>query len=65
MTYDLKHFVGYRFGLFNYATKSVGGYVDFDWFQIGKNYNDIMTIDESSGLKLSIGNVGGDSELFT
>lgn len=58
MTYDLKHFVGYRFGLFNYATKSVGGYVDFDWFQIGKNYNDIMTIDESSGLKLSIGNVG-------
>jgi beta-xylosidase len=34
MEYTLPHFMGYRFGLFNYATKSVGGYVDFDYFQI-------------------------------
>lgn len=34
MEYTLPHFMGYRFGLFNYATKSVGGYVDFDWFHI-------------------------------
>jgi hypothetical protein len=26
--------MGYRFGLFNYATKTSGGYVDFDWFHI-------------------------------
>ncbi|HPW94927.1 MAG TPA: family 43 glycosylhydrolase, partial [Fibrobacteraceae bacterium] len=35
MRYTLGMFVGYRFGLFNYATKSAGGYVDFDWFKIG------------------------------
>lgn len=34
MTYSLKHFMGYRFGLFNYATKSIGGYVDFDYFRV-------------------------------
>ena len=34
MEYTLPHFMGYRFGLFNYATKTVGGYVDFDYFHI-------------------------------
>ncbi|WP_035660709.1 glycoside hydrolase family 43 protein [Flavobacterium seoulense] len=34
MTYTIPHFMGYRFGLFNYATKEVGGYADFDWFRI-------------------------------
>jgi len=34
MTYTLPHFMGYRFGLFNYATKEAGGYVDFDYFHI-------------------------------
>jgi beta-xylosidase len=34
MAYTLPHFMGYRFGLFNYATKSTGGYVDFDYFRI-------------------------------
>ena len=34
MVYSLAHFMGYRFGLFNYATKSTGGYVDFDYFRI-------------------------------
>ncbi|WP_461631087.1 glycoside hydrolase family 43 protein [Labilibaculum euxinus] len=29
-----KHFMGYRFGLFNYATKEIGGNVDFDYFRI-------------------------------
>jgi beta-xylosidase len=37
MTYSLAHFMGYRFGLFNYSTKSVGGYVDFDFFHIEDN----------------------------
>lgn len=40
MSYTLGMFVGYRFSLFNYATKSAGGYADFDWFKIGKDYND-------------------------
>ena len=34
MSYTLPHFMGYRFGLFNYATKNTGGYADFDWFRI-------------------------------
>lgn len=34
MSYTLPHFMGYRFALFNYATKSTGGYVDFDYFGI-------------------------------
>ncbi|MDR7369946.1 glycoside hydrolase 43 family protein [Flavobacterium aquidurense] len=34
MKYTLPHFMGYRFALFNYATKNTGGYVDFDWFRI-------------------------------
>ncbi|RXG12021.1 beta-xylosidase [Leeuwenhoekiella aestuarii] len=34
MQYTLPHFMGYRFGLFNYATENIGGYVDFDYFRI-------------------------------
>ncbi|HKX32482.1 MAG TPA: family 43 glycosylhydrolase, partial [Blastocatellia bacterium] len=34
MVYTLPHFVGYRFALFNYATGSTGGLVDFDYFRI-------------------------------
>jgi hypothetical protein len=34
MAYTLPHFMGYRFGLFNYATKNAGGYADFDFFRI-------------------------------
>ncbi|MET0466632.1 MAG: glycoside hydrolase 43 family protein [Chitinophagaceae bacterium] len=34
MAYTIPHFMGYRFGLFNYATKTAGGYADFDYFRI-------------------------------
>ena len=34
MPYTLPHFMGYRFGLFNYATKNIGGHADFDYFRI-------------------------------
>ncbi len=34
MSYTLPHFMGYRFGLFNYATKETGGYADFDYFHL-------------------------------
>ena len=34
MTYTLPHFMGYRFGLFNYATQTAGGFADFDYFRI-------------------------------
>jgi len=34
MSYSLAHFVGYRFALFNYSTKTAGGFVDFDFFRV-------------------------------
>lgn len=32
LRYNLSVFVGARWALFNYATKALGGHVDFDWF---------------------------------
>lgn len=34
MAYTIPQFIGYRFALFNYATKNIGGYADFDYFRI-------------------------------
>jgi beta-xylosidase len=34
MAYTLPHFMGYRFALFNYATKTPGGAADFDYFRV-------------------------------
>ncbi len=35
MEYTLmEHFMGYRFGLFNYSSRNPGGYADFDFFHI-------------------------------
>lgn len=34
MHFKLTVFTGNKFCLFNYATKELGGYVDFDWFRI-------------------------------
>jgi beta-xylosidase len=43
MSYTLPHFMGYRFGLFNYATKTAGGYVDFDYFRLSDKGCQTMT----------------------
>ncbi len=40
MGYTLDFFVGQRFYLFNYATKELGGYVDFDWFSTEKSFTE-------------------------
>jgi hypothetical protein len=34
MKFSLSVFTGNKFCLFNYATESPGGYVDFDWFRM-------------------------------
>ncbi len=34
MVYDIPHFMGYRFGLFNLATKMAGGFVDYDYMRL-------------------------------
>jgi beta-xylosidase len=41
MAYTIPQFMGYRFGLFDYATKTPGGYVDFDFFRISDNISDV------------------------
>jgi beta-xylosidase len=33
MKFNLKIFTGNKFSLFNFATNTIGGYVDFDWFK--------------------------------
>jgi len=42
MVYTIPQFMGYRFGLFSYATKTAGGYADFDFFRIGTTITDIF-----------------------
>lgn len=57
MSYDLAHFMGYRFALFNYATKSTGGIADFDWFQIGSSVNqkiDLYPDDQVSAVEIKV-----------
>jgi beta-xylosidase len=34
MAYTIPQFIGYRFTLFNYATKETGGFADFDYYHI-------------------------------
>ena len=42
MEYTLmEHFMGYRFGLFNYSTKTPGGFADFDFYHIGDQISHI------------------------
>jgi beta-xylosidase len=44
MAYTLPHFMGYRFTLFNYATKTPGGYADFDFFHITNAITEINNL---------------------
>lgn len=37
MRFDyMRHFMGTKFALFNYATRKTGGFVDFDWFRFAQ-----------------------------
>lgn len=55
LVYTLPHFMGYRFGLFNYATKTTGGYVDFDYFRLdGEMIGEVTSNDT---LNAELGNV--------
>ncbi len=37
MKFNLKIFTGNKFCLFNYATNTIGGYVDFEWFKMNSS----------------------------
>jgi beta-xylosidase len=43
MAYTIPQFIGYRFALFNYATKETGGFADFDYFHITENISGVTT----------------------
>ncbi len=47
LNFSLDIFTGNRLGLFNFATKSAGGYADFDWFKIGVDYKDEIYLDNT------------------
>ncbi|MBQ5549682.1 MAG: glycoside hydrolase, partial [Bacteroidales bacterium] len=34
MVYMLDHFMGQRYALFYYSTKTPGGHADFDWYKV-------------------------------
>jgi beta-xylosidase len=36
LKYTFPHFMGYRYGLFYYSTKTAGGRVDFDYYRVGQ-----------------------------
>ena len=57
MAYTLPHFMGYRFGLFNYATIETGGYADFDYFHVG----DMGAESAPTGLNVSLEDIEGVS----
>ena len=41
LSYTVPHFMGYRFALFYYSTKTAGGRVDFDYYRIGQGGNSL------------------------
>lgn len=41
MSYELSHFMGYRFALFNYATETPGGVADFDSFRVAPTLDEV------------------------
>ena len=40
LSYTMPHFMGYRFGLFFYSTKTAGGRVDFDYYRVAQGTKD-------------------------
>lgn len=48
LSFNLHFFTGYRFALFNFATKTAGGYAEFDWFKVGETANDEIKLDDNS-----------------
>jgi beta-xylosidase len=45
MAYTLPHFMGYRFGLFNFATKDAGGCADFDYLRLSNDISGPSPVD--------------------
>ncbi len=48
MSYELVHFMGSKFAIFNYATKKTGGYVDVDYFRVSDKLTGAETLPGSA-----------------
>ncbi len=46
MKFDLSVFTGNKFAIFNYATRTLGGYVDVDWFSTEPEFSEDMFYDD-------------------
>jgi beta-xylosidase len=58
LTYTVPHFMGYRFALFFYSTRTAGGRVDFDYYRIGQADG---ADDAASSVPVKSGSRGGIS----
>ncbi len=59
MSYELVHFMGSKFAIFNYATKTPGGYVDYDYFRV----SDRITGAEQPGQTLNAAMTAAPEEI--
>lgn len=60
LSYELTHFMGSRFAIFNYTTKSSGGYVDFDYFRV----SDEITGESQSEGSAMAASMTGEAEVL-
>jgi beta-xylosidase len=65
MSYTIPHFMGYRYGLFTYATKSSGGYADFDFFRIGSNIAEASTVVDNNPVPVVSITSPGNNTVYT
>ncbi|RCW33309.1 family 43 glycosylhydrolase [Marinilabilia salmonicolor] len=47
MAFDLSVFTGNKFAIFNYATETIGGFVDVDWFTTEATFTEDLFYDNS------------------
>ncbi|MBE5871054.1 MAG: carbohydrate-binding protein [Lachnospiraceae bacterium] len=53
LSYELTHFMGSRFAIFNYATKKAGGYVDVDYFRVSDEITGEKEAEEAKAATIS------------
>ena len=49
MSYDMPHFMGYRFALSSTRPKAPLCIADFDWYKVGSSYTDEISLETDTG----------------
>ncbi len=55
LPYTIPHFMGYRFAIFNYASKESGGFVDVDYFRVGTEPQTCSTLKDHFSKLFDVG----------